>query len=122
MSDRERLLEADGQRRQAMITADTDALAQLLSDDLVWTHSSGKIESKAEVMQALAERTVAYKTLEMTQDRVLHAGGSYIHQGVLRGSAVRDGETKLLNARFLSVWQEVENQLQLVAWQSTNLS
>jgi ketosteroid isomerase-like protein len=122
VSDHKRLLEADGQRRQAMINADTDVLAQLLSDDLVWTHSSGKTESKAEVIKALAEGAVAYKALEMTQDRVLHAGGNYIHQGVLLGSAIRDGETKLLNARFLSVWQEVENQFQLVAWQSTNLS
>lgn len=105
-----------------MIAADTDALQRLLSDELIWTHSSGKAESKVEVINALAEGAVAYTALEMTQDRVLHAGGSYIHQGVLRGSAVRDGEMKLLHARFLSVWQEVGNQFQLVAWQSTNLS
>lgn len=105
-----------------MIAADTDALQRLLSDDLIWTHSSGKTESKAEVIKALAEGAVAYEALEMTQDRVLRSGGSFVHQGVLHGSAVRDGETKILNARFLSVWQEVENQFQLVAWQSTNLN
>ena len=122
MSDHKRLLETDRQRRQAMIAADTEALQRLLSDDLIWTHSSGKAESKAEVINALAQGTVGYQALENTQDRVLHSGENFVHQGVLHGSAVRDGETKLLNVRFLSVWQEVENQLQLVAWQSTNLS
>ena len=122
LSDSNRLLEFDVQRRQAMIAADIDVLTRLLSDDLVWTHSSGKTESKAEVIKALAEGAVDYRTLEMTQDRVLHFGKIFIHQGVLHGSAVRDGESKTLNARFLSVWQEVGDQIQLVAWQSTNLS
>ncbi len=122
MSNRQRLLEADAERRQAMISADTGALARLLAEDLVWTHSSGKTESKREVIEALAEGTVAYETLEMTQDRVLSSGEIYVHQGVLSGRAVRDGKTKLLNARFLSVWQETQGQLQLVAWQSTQLS
>ena len=122
MSDHQRLLQADAERRQAMIAADTSALARLLAEDLIWTHSSGKTESKGEVIQALAEGVVAYETLEVAQDRVLRSGESYVHQGVLNGRAVRDGETKLLNARFLSVWQETRGQLQLVAWQSTQLS
>ena len=120
MSDRERLLVADRERRQAMINADPDVLAQLLADDLVWTHSSGKTESKNEVIAAIVDGSVAYEAIELVQDRVLTAGESYVHQGLLQGRAVRDGEIKLLHARFLSVWREVDGQLQLVAWQSTN--
>jgi ketosteroid isomerase-like protein len=122
VSDHQRLRQADAERRQAMIAADTSALARLLAEDLIWTHSSGKTESKGEVIKALAEGAVAYEALEMTQDRVLCSGENYVHQGVLSGRAVRNGETKLLNARFLSVWRETQGQLQMVAWQSTQLS
>ncbi|MCR9258716.1 MAG: nuclear transport factor 2 family protein [Pseudomonadaceae bacterium] len=122
MTDRQRLLAADAERRQAMIAADTSALSRLLAEDLMWTHSSGKTETKGEVIKALAEGEVTYEVLEMTQDRVLRSGGNFVHQGVLTGRAVRDGETKLLNARFLAVWQETQDQLQLLAWQSTQVS
>ena len=122
MSNGQRLLAADAERRQAMIAADTSTLARLLAEDLIWTHSSGKTESKGEVIEALAQGAVAYESLEVTEDRVLGSGGNYVHQGVLSGRAVRNGETKLLNARFLSVWQETQGQLQLVAWQSTQMS
>ena len=122
MNNRERLLEADAQRRQAMIKADADALARLLAEDLIWTHSSGKTESKSEFIEALAAGAVAYERLEVSQDRVLHSGAHFIHQGVLSGRAIRDDKEKLLDARFLSVWQEAGGQLQMVAWQSTQLS
>jgi len=122
LSNGQRLLAADAERRQAMIAADTSTLARLLAEDLIWTHSSGKTESKGEVIEALAQGAVAYESLEVTEDRVLGSGGNYVHQGVLSGRAVRNGETKLLNARFLSVWQETQGQLQLVAWQSTQMS
>jgi len=122
LSNGQRLLAADAERRQAMIAADTSTLARLLAEDLIWTHSSGKTESKGEVIEALAQGAVAYESLEVTEDRMLGSGGNYVHQGVLSGRAVRNGETKLLNARFLSVWQETQGQLQLVAWQSTQMS
>lgn len=122
MTDRERLLEVDCERRQAMINADTDVLERLLSEDLIWTHSSGKTESKKEVIAAMLDGAVAYEAIEMAHDRVLTFGEGFIHQGLLHGRAVRDGQVKMLNARFLSVWREVGSQLQMIAWQSTNCS
>ncbi len=122
MSDSERLLEVDRERRAAMVDASPDVLARLLADDLVWTHSSGKTESKKEVIAAIEDGAVSYEAIEMAQDRVLTFSEGFVHQGLLRGRAVRDGQVKMLNARFLSVWREVGSQLQMIAWQSTNCS
>lgn len=120
MTDHERLLEIDRQRRQAMINAAPDVLERLLSEDLVWTHSSGKTESKKEVIEAIVDGSVAYEAIDLVQGRVLTFGEGFAHQGLLSGRAVRDGQVKMLHARFLSVWREVGGQLQLLAWQSTN--
>ncbi|XOV82774.1 MAG: nuclear transport factor 2 family protein [bacterium] len=116
------LLAADRRRRKAMIEVDINVLEGLLDDKLLWTHSSGKTESKSEVIAALAHGSVTYESLDITQDRVLHRHDSFVHQGELHGRAVRDGITKQLKARFTAVWHTDDEQLRLVAWQSTNCS
>ncbi len=120
MDHRSKLLDADRARRQAMINADGDTLDLVLADDLTWTHSSGVTESKAEFIKAITERSVVYESLEIEQDQVRKAGTVLVHNGVLSGTASRNGEAKSLYAKFLAVWR-VEEPMQLLAWQSTNI-
>lgn len=125
MSDAAQLLELDHRRRQAMIGADADALESLLADDLIWTHSSGITESKAEFINAISKQQVEYQVLEVEQDQVRSLGPMALHQGTLKGTAVRDGQAKSLYAKFVAVWRAAEvgdEPMQLIAWQSTNCS
>lgn len=106
-----------------MIDADSEALEQLLADDLTWTHSSGVTETKAEFIAAIVAQRVVYQRLEVEQDRVRDVNPLYVHEGTLKGVATRDGQVKVLRAKFLAIWRKVETsdtQLQLIAWQSTN--
>lgn len=108
-----------------MIAADTDALDRLLADDMIWTHSSGVTETKVEFIAAIAERRVTYQRLAIDSDSVRRVGAAVVHQGLLTGTASRDGQDKALRAKFLAVWRDVasmDNTMQLVAWQSTNCS
>ncbi len=117
-----RVLEADAARRQAMIHGDVDALLTLLADDLVWTHSSGATEGKADFIGAIAAQAVRYESLEIDGDEVREEGALAVHNGVLRGSASRGGQNKKLHARFLAVWRFAGDKPELMAWQSTNVS
>ena len=120
MNVRSKLLDADLVRRQAMINGDLDTLDTVLADDLTWTHSSGVTESKTEFLNAISHRAVVYESLEIEQDQIREAGPVLVHSGVLRGSASRNGEAKLLHAKFLAVWR-AEASPRLLAWQSTNI-
>ena len=122
MNSREQVLRRDRERRDAMVAADVNALRDLLADDLTWTHSSGTTESKAEFTAAIEAQTVVYEELEVEQDHVRGTENVSIHSGILKGRASRNGQTKSLHAKFLAVWQVLDGQLQLVAWQSTNCS
>jgi len=115
----EDLLEADSARRQAMVSANVDELANSLSDDLVWTHSSGRTEGKAAVIQAIKSKTVQYLSLEVEGVEVSQHNNIFVCHGTLNGRASRDGVTKELRNKFLSVWQRSGSSFKMLAWQST---
>jgi ketosteroid isomerase-like protein len=110
---------ADRRRRLAMIAGDADALAPLLADALVWTHSSGKQDGKASFLDKIAANTADYHELEVSDDDVVCFADIAIHRGDLTGRVSVDGREKALRNRFLSVWQGSGSTLELLAWQST---
>jgi ketosteroid isomerase-like protein len=119
MTDAESLRAADRRRRDAMIAGDADALAGLLADELVWTHSSGRKDDKAAVLDKIASGTTDYYELEVSDDVVSSHGELLIHHGTLLGRVSVDGREKALRNRFLSVWKRSNDRLELLAWQST---
>ncbi len=119
---KERVIAADLARRQAMIRGDVEALASVLADDLVWTHSSGAAESKAEVIAAIASGNVRYEQLDVEEDAMREENALVVHNGLLTGTASRGGQNKNLHARFLAVWRVSGDEPRLMAWQSTNVS
>ena len=54
-------LAAEEARGAALRSHDSAALAMVLSDELRYIHSTGKIETKADVLQGLREGRVAYE-------------------------------------------------------------
>lgn len=119
MTDTEILKETDRRRRQAMVDADVGTLNGLLSEDLVWTHSSGKKDGMQAFVEKIASGAADYRSLEVSHDSVIERDGLLIHHGDLNGRVVVDGVEKTLRSRFLSVWERSGGQLRLLAWQST---
>ena len=102
-----------------MISANLEELGNALSDDLVWTHSSGRTEGKAAVMQAIKSQTVQYLSLQVEGVEVSQHNDIFICHGTLNGRASRDGVSKELRNKFLSVWQRTGSSFKMLAWQST---
>jgi len=119
MSAADDLVTADAGRRQAMIAANVPALAAVLSDDLVWTHSSGRTDDKAAVLKAIETRSVSYQSLEVEDAAVAQHGDIFIYHGTLIGRVLKDGAERALRNKFLSVWRRAGASFQLLAWQST---
>lgn len=119
MDDVQELLAADARRREAMIAGDVDGLRDLLSEALVWTHSSGRTDDRAALLGAIAEGTVTYLALDTENVSVARHGDVYLCHGTLNGRASRDGAEKALRNKFLSVWRRVNGAFVMLAWQST---
>lgn len=119
MSATAALLEADAERRAAMISGDVPALTALLGDELVWNHSSGRADDKTSFLAGIAAGSVTYLELETTDVTVSRYGDVFICHGILNGRASREGVEKTLRNRFLGVWQQRDGAFQLLAMQST---
>lgn len=119
-SDAERrLFEADDERCRAMLAHDLDALARVIADDAVYTHSSAVVDSKEQYLRALREGQARYLAVQRKNARVrLYGPVAVMHGHVIIQIEVQ-GAKKDLNNLFQSVWIERDGRWQLVSWAST---
>ena len=123
MSDVEALMKADTKRRVAMVAGDVVALGDYLAEDLSWTHSSGKTDSKESFLAMMASGSTVYHSLDVRDTKVRIFGDIFVLEGVVFGDVTKDGLDKKLVNRFITVWQQREHDVfQLQAWQSTGLA
>jgi ketosteroid isomerase-like protein len=115
-------LRLDDERSRAMTTADTAALERLMSDDIVYTHSSGRLDSKQSFIASIASGTVKYRRI----DRKNVAATLRENFAILTGAAEIDVETggKVLhlNLRFSNGWERTATGWQQIVWQSTPIA
>lgn len=113
------------ERLKAQTTNDFAALERLLADDLVYTHSSGSVDSKASYIDSL--RTGKARYLRIVPDEIkvrvigdlalIHGRGVFTLETNTNG---QKGENPLKLA-FLDVWQKRNGKWQMIAWQSARL-
>ena len=109
----------DDARIKAMLAGDGAGLARVFSDEVVFVHSDGRSESKADYIKNLTAGDTAYadlKTAEVTArqiapDVVVLAGA----QEMRKKLGPTWSEIKL---RFMSVWRNERGTWRMVAWQS----
>lgn len=112
---------ADSKRLAAMVRADVAELGTLLAEDLTYTHSSGKVESREEFLAALSSGKLDYLSLERTEDKVRIYGDTAVVSGRVDGKLRSEDKDVPLALRFTSVWVKGEKGWRMVAWQSTRL-
>ncbi len=115
------LKNAEAQRFRAMVSNDLEALEQILDDDLVYTHTNGRVDDKESFLANLESGAVRYRKIELRgMDSVFWAGEA----GMVTGKVilhVEAGERRLtLPVRFTSVYRLGEDRAwHLLGWQST---
>jgi ketosteroid isomerase-like protein len=112
---------ADAARIQATVSNDFQALEKLLGDDLTYTHSSGVLEGKAQVLGKLRSGATRYNTIVPSDVRVRVYGDTAVMTGRAAVNVTVDGKTQDLLLQFTSVYVQRGGAWQFVAWQSTRV-
>lgn len=115
--------QADERRLAATIAGDTAALAELLSEELRYAHSDGRVQTKAQFIAAVAGSRLKYLSVT-PEDVVLQpiAPGAVAMHGRARLVVAAEERRLEFTLRFLSVWREETGQWRLFAYQSTPLA
>lgn len=105
----------------AVLKKDRKTLEKLIGDTVVYSHSNGKAETKAEALAAFD--TAMYEKFEFGNQTVQIYGGD---TAVVRGNAsivnTTDGKKQALQLSILQVWvKNAGKGWQMVARQSTRL-
>jgi Domain of unknown function (DUF4440) len=113
------IIAADDARYKAMFSGDLPALATLLGDALLYTHSSANTDTKDQYIDSLRSGRVIYRSARRTDEMLSESGGVVVMAGNILIDATVDGVDRLLNNRFLTVWVQRDQQWKLLAWAST---
>jgi len=113
------LLAVERERLRAMIAGDGAALEALLADDLTYTHSTGRVDSKAELIRAIASGRVRYRSIRSRGPRVRVYGATAVVTGPVDMELTAGGEPIAARSRFTATYVRRDRGWRLVAYQST---
>lgn len=95
---------AEEQRRQAMLGGNIAALDGLLSEGLVYVHSTGGGDTKTTYLDKLASGNLKYLSLSFEDLQVHGAGPVQVVTGRMSAEVSIGGQSKALRSLFLTVW------------------
>ena len=107
--------------RKAMVDADKDKLAELVSDQLSYGHSSGVLETKAQYIDVIASKKTIYKTITLTEPSVAVVGSNAVARHIFDAETEADGKPGSAKVGVLQVWSKADGGWKLLARQAFRL-
>lgn len=117
----QKIIDLDRQRMNAMAQKDIAALNALLSDELVYTHSSARLDTKESLIAAMQSGATVYTAVEPSDVKAADFGNAVVLTGRARIYVTSQGKPNAFNVRFTDVYVDRNGQWQMVAWQSTRI-
>ena len=112
----------ENRRTEAMTKQDSEALGEILADDLSYTHSTGRVETKSEFIASVASGRTKYNSIDVDDVKVRQYGDAAVVTGHAIFLVNANGQEHTLNLRFTGVYAKRDNAWRMVAWQSTRSS
>ena len=122
MSDNAALvIDLDKERMEAMAQGDVLKLSNMLCDNLVYTHSTSRLDTKQSLVGDIASGNTVYNSVLPSEVNAQDLGDAVVLTGVAQMSVTRNGNLNEFAARFSDVYQNQNGTWRMVAWQSTKI-
>jgi ketosteroid isomerase-like protein len=119
--DGQMVIDLDKKRMTAMAQKDIATLKTLLSDDLIYTHSSARLDTKQSLIGNMESGSTVYTAVEPSDVKAQDLGDAVVLTGTCRISVMSQGRPNSFGVRFTDVYANKGGQWQMVTWQSTRL-
>jgi hypothetical protein len=117
----QKVIDLDRKRMHAMAQKDITTLNALLSDDLIYTHSTARLDTKKSLIEAMESGKTVYTAVEPADVKAQDLGNAVVLTGSARIGVISNGNPMNFRVRFTDVYVNNGGQWQMVAWQSTRL-
>jgi hypothetical protein len=111
----------DKKRMEAMAKKDIATLNALIGDELVYTHSTARLDTKQSLIGNMEAGSTVYTSVVPSDVKAQDLGDTVVLTGSCRISVMSQGRPNSFGVRFTDVWANKGGQWQMVAWQSTRL-
>lgn len=113
------IIALDKERMQAMADKDIGKLKNMLCKDLVYTHSSARLDTKESIIAGMESGATVYTSVVPSDVKALDLGDAVVLTGNAQISVMSNGEPRSFGVRFTDVYQNQNGTWRMVAWQST---
>ena len=117
----QKIIDLDKKRMTAMAQKDIATLNALLADDLVYTHSTARLDTKQSLIGNMEGGSTVYTGVEPSDVKAQDLGDAVVLTGSCRISVMSQGRPNAFSVRFTDVYANRGGQWQMVTWQSTRL-
>ena len=104
--------------RNAMLGADKAKLESLVSDQLSYGHSAGKIETKKEFVDVVAGKKTTYKSITISDPKVQVTGNNAVARHTYAVEFESDGKPGSAKIGVMQVWVKDGGAWKLLARQA----
>tara|TARA_B100000676_G_scaffold221787_1_gene218884 strand:+ start:773 stop:1147 length:375 start_codon:yes stop_codon:yes gene_type:complete len=113
------IIALDRERMQAMADKNVGRLNELLCKDLVYTHSSARLDTKESLIGAMESGATVYTSVEPSDVAAQDLGDAVVLTGAAKITVVANGNPNSFGVRFTDVYHNQDGTWRMVAWQST---
>lgn len=115
------IIDLDRKRMTAMAEKDIRTLNEVIADDLVYTHSSARLDTKQSLIGNMESGSTVYTSVVPSNVKAQDCGDTVVLTGECRISVTSGGRPNSFGVRFTDVYAHKGGKWQMVAWQSTRL-
>ena len=113
------IIALDRKRMAAMAAKDYATLNEVLADDLVYTHSSARLDTKQSLIGNMESGSTVYTSVVPSDVKAQDLGDTVVLTGSCKISVMSGGKPNSFGVRFTDVWANKGGRWQMVTWQST---
>ena len=115
------IIDLDKQRMTAMAQKDVAALKNMICKGLVYTHSSGRQDTKQSLLDGMESGSTVYTSMVPSDVKAQDLGNAVVLTGVAAISVDSKGKSNSFRVRFTDVYENQNGTWRMVTWQSTKI-
>ena len=93
----------------------------VLADDLIYTHSSARLDTKQSLIGNMQSGATVYTSVEPSEVKAQDLGDAVVLTGIAQIKVVSNGTPNAFGVRFTDIYAKRNGRWQMVTWQSTRL-
>ncbi|HEX7585932.1 MAG TPA: nuclear transport factor 2 family protein, partial [Prolixibacteraceae bacterium] len=107
--------------KKGIVDADKDLLNTITAEELVYGHSSGKVQNKAEFIAEIVSKLPAYLSVDMTDQTIKISGNAAIVRHIYSAETMNNGTPGHVKIGNMMIWQKQHGKWKLLARQAYKL-